>query len=275
MAALLLLLSWDVRAGPHAAVDKHAAPCHLPLLRCFLRRWRWCSSLRLVMRSAKSQSGCWGRGWRAASACSCCFLVRLLAVGCTVQQQGCSWLPNNFAAAARWHLSRTASLPTHPACVVPAAVGNDQYNPKYEAHGYQDVLGQWTVPASVIFGFLFMLNHQRYWRHHEFWGTALFALPIVMLPAIRCACLLARGALARALGQWALGGSLAVLLAAAPLCLGIAWHDPPRPQQRSGRRRLPAGAAASRLGAAPSHCLLAKRAGARRPTTTAARRTAC
>lgn len=98
-------------------------------------------------------------------------------------------------------------------------MGNDQYNPKYEKNGYQSALAEWVVPAAVIFGFLFMLNHQRYWRHHEFWGTALFALPIVMLPAIR-----------RALGCFGTGRPAALPPAAlrnrCPAPAGRAWHRP-------------------------------------------------
>lgn len=30
-----------------------------------------------------------------------------------------------------------------------------------------------------------MTNKQRYWQHQEFWGTALLALPIVLVPAVR------------------------------------------------------------------------------------------
>jgi uncharacterized membrane protein YccC len=65
------------------------------------------------------------------------------------------------------------------------AIGDDQYNPKFELDGSQTILAKWTVPASAILGFVFMVNRQRFWRHHEFWATALFTLPIVMLPAIR------------------------------------------------------------------------------------------
>lgn len=75
-------------------------------------------------------------------------------------------------------------LPTYACC---AAIGHDPFSPKYERDGYQTVLTRWVVPACAILGFVFMLNHQRYWRHHEFWATAMFTLPIVMLPAIRCA----------------------------------------------------------------------------------------
>ena len=98
-------------------------------------------------------------------------------------------LPLVTAHAARWHATRPRPspfpLPTWCACY--AAIGHDPYSPKYERDGYQTVLTRWVVPACAILGFVFMLNHQRYWRHHEFWATAMFTLPIVMLPAIRCA----------------------------------------------------------------------------------------
>ena len=30
-----------------------------------------------------------------------------------------------------------------------------------------------------------MTNHERYWRHHAFWRTALFTLPAIIVPALR------------------------------------------------------------------------------------------
>lgn len=83
------------------------------------------------------------------------------------------------------HTTANSAPPTRPP-ICSAAIGDDQYNPKYELDGYQEILAKWTVPASAIIGFVFMVNRQRYWRHYEFWNTALFTLPIVMLPAIRC-----------------------------------------------------------------------------------------
>lgn len=60
------------------------------------------------------------------------------------------------------------------------------YDP-YQYTSFQKQLGPWLVPGMALVGFAFMTNHQRYRHHHAFWRTALFALPSVIMPAIRWA----------------------------------------------------------------------------------------
>lgn len=90
--------------------------------------------------------------------------------------------PNRRPLPLACATSPLLSAPTHTS----AAVGDNPH--AYTADQFAKVVAPWAVPFTALFGFLFMTNHQRYWRYRAFWSAALLTLPVALVPALRCVC---------------------------------------------------------------------------------------